>query len=48
MIRSDDKDRARIAAIQTVLNAVDYRRKDKSAIGKIDDKICGGPGLLDG
>ncbi len=48
VIRADDKDRARIAAIQTVLNAVDYRRKDKSAIGRIDDKICGGPGVLDG
>lgn len=48
VIRADDKDRARIAAIQTVLNAVDYRRKDESAIGKIDEKICGGPGLLDG
>jgi len=48
VILADDKDRARIAAIQTVLKAVDYRRKDKKAIGKIDDKICGGPGLLDG
>jgi polyphosphate kinase len=46
VIRADDKDRARIAAIQTVLNTVDYRRKDKKAIGKVDDRICGGPGLL--
>jgi polyphosphate kinase len=46
IIRSDDKDRARIAAIQTVLNAVDYAGKDKKAIGRIDDKICGGPDLL--
>ncbi len=48
VIRADDKNRARIAAIQTVLKAVDYRHKDKGAIGKIDDKICGGPGILDG
>ncbi len=48
VIRADDKDRARLAAIQTVLNAIDYRHKDKDAIGKIDGKICGGPGLLDG
>lgn len=48
VIRADDKDRARLAAIQTVLNAVDYHRKDRDAIGKIDDKVCGGPGLLDG
>ncbi|HQY45197.1 MAG TPA: polyphosphate kinase 2 [Paracoccaceae bacterium] len=48
VIRADDKDRARIAAIQTVLNAINYHRKDKDAIGKIDGKICGGPGVLDG
>lgn len=47
VIRSDDKMRARIAAIQTVLTAVDYARKDKTAIGEIDDKICDGPDMLD-
>jgi len=47
LIRADDKARARIAAIQTVLNAVDYARKDKSAIGRVDKKICGGPDSLD-
>lgn len=46
VIRSDDKMRARIAAIQTVLNAVDYARKDKAAIGTVDDKICGGRKML--
>jgi polyphosphate kinase 2 len=45
VILSDDKKRARIAAIQTILGAVDYAGKDKEAIGKIDDKICGGPKL---
>ncbi|AZL57703.1 polyphosphate kinase 2 [Tabrizicola piscis] len=45
VILSDDKKRARIAAVQTLLSAVDYASKDKAAIGKIDDKICGGPDL---
>ncbi|MCA0272496.1 MAG: polyphosphate kinase 2 [Proteobacteria bacterium] len=47
VIRADDKKRARLAAIQTVLNAVDYAGKDKKAIGKIDGSICGGPKILD-
>ena len=47
VIRADDKKRARIAAIQTVLNAVDYARKDAKAIGKVDGSICGGPKTLD-
>lgn len=46
VILSDDKARARIAAIQTVLNAVAYRGRDERAIGPIDGKICGGPDLL--
>jgi polyphosphate kinase len=45
VILSDDKKRARIAAIQTILGAVDYAGKDPKAIGKIDGKICGGPKL---
>lgn len=47
VIRSDDKDRARIAAIQAVLHAVDYPNRDLAAIGMPDRKICGGPELLD-
>lgn len=46
VIRSDDKMRARIAAIQTVLGAVDYARKDRAAIGEIDARICGGLDIL--
>ncbi|MGV8986409.1 MAG: polyphosphate kinase 2 [Cypionkella sp.] len=46
VILSDDKQRARIAAIQTVLNAVDYVGKDTSLIGAIDTNICGGPTLI--
>lgn len=45
VILSDDKKRARLAAIQTVLNAIDYAGKDKALIGKADAKICGGPKL---
>ncbi len=45
VVLSDDKKRARIAVIQTILAAVDYKGRDAAAIGKIDGKICGGPGL---
>jgi len=45
VILSDDKKRARIAAIQTILSAVDYVGKDNAVVGTRDDKICGGPGL---
>lgn len=48
VIRSDDKARARIAAIQTVLTRVDYAGRNLEAIGRIDGRICGGPDLLDG
>jgi polyphosphate kinase 2 len=43
VILSDDKKRARIAAIQTVLRSVDFAGRDDKLIGKPDDKICGGP-----
>ncbi|EEW25952.1 polyphosphate kinase 2 [Rhodobacter ferrooxidans] len=46
VIRSDDKARARIAAIQTVLQAVDYKGKDEKLIGKPDPAICGGPEMM--
>ncbi|OUS37145.1 polyphosphate kinase 2 [Rhodobacterales bacterium 56_14_T64] len=42
VIRSEDKRRARLAAIRHVLSALDYDNKDDKAIGKIDGKICGG------
>ena len=45
VILSDDKKRARLAALQTILSAVDYAGKDAVVIGKVDDKICGGPEL---
>jgi polyphosphate kinase len=43
VILSDDKMRARIAAIQTVLHAVAFEGKDTNIIGKPDTKICGTP-----
>lgn len=46
VIRSDDKRRARIAVIQTILHAVDYKHKDTNAIGELDHQIVGGPGIL--
>jgi polyphosphate kinase len=39
MVRANDKRRARLGIIQSVLAAVDYKGKDKSAIGTIDGKI---------
>ena len=45
IVRSDDKRRARIAAIQTVLNAVSYPDKNTDVVTTPDSKICGGPDL---
>ena len=47
VIRSDDKRRARLAAIRTVLSGLDYDGKDAKALGQVDGKICGGPALWD-
>ncbi|WP_433989149.1 Polyphosphate:NDP phosphotransferase 3 (plasmid) [Pseudoseohaeicola sp. NH-UV-7] len=47
VVRSDDKKRARLSVLRTVMHAFDYDRKDKDAIGKIDQKICGGPDIWD-
>lgn len=43
VIRSDDKRRARIAALQQILSRFDYAGRDDSAIGTIDPQITGGP-----
>lgn len=45
IVRSDDKKRARLAAIRTVLHALDYEEKDKKSIGEVDARICGGPDM---
>lgn len=47
IVRSDDKKRARLAAIRTVLHSLDYDEKSEKAIGEIDPKICGGPEIWD-
>ncbi len=43
IIRSDDKKRARLAAIRHVLSHLDYSRKDLKAVGAADPNILGGP-----
>jgi polyphosphate kinase 2 (PPK2 family) len=45
VILSDDKRRARIAAIQTVLREIDFEGKDPALVGTPDPAICGGPAL---
>ena len=47
VIRSDDKRRARLMAIRTVLSQIDYARKDPKAVGQLDAEICGGPEIWD-
>jgi polyphosphate kinase len=48
VVRADDKRRARLAVIRTVLHALEYERKDKQAIGTVDQGICAGPDIWDG
>lgn len=43
VILSDDKRRARIAAIRSVLCNIDYAGKDKEVVCAPDSLICGGP-----
>ncbi|MEL6478188.1 MAG: polyphosphate kinase 2 [Pseudomonadota bacterium] len=47
VIRSDDKRRARIAAIQAVLSDLPYTHKLTEVARVPDPEIAGGPGLLD-
>ncbi|WP_147105614.1 polyphosphate kinase 2 [Tateyamaria sp. syn59] len=47
IVRSDDKKRARLNAIRTLLHGLDYTNKDPQAIGKINKDICGGPDIWD-
>ncbi len=47
VLRSDDKRRARLAAIRHVLHKVDYTRKDLRALGDLDPTICGGVDIWD-
>ncbi len=45
IVRSDDKRRARVQVIRSVLTQLDYARKDDKALGVVDPKIAGGPDL---
>ncbi len=47
IVRSDDKKRARLAAIRTILSALDYDEKDADIVGSPDPEICGGPEVWD-
>ncbi len=44
VIRSEDKRRARLAVIRTVLQAIPYKDKNKKIAKLPDRKICGAPG----
>ncbi len=46
VIRSDDKKRARIAAIRLVLSQLDYTGKNANIVAPPDDKICGTPDAM--
>jgi polyphosphate kinase len=48
VIRADDKHRARLAAIRTVLSGLDYAGKDASVAAPPDPAICGGPEIRNG
>ncbi|KPP87758.1 MAG: polyphosphate kinase 2 [Rhodobacteraceae bacterium HLUCCO07] len=47
IIRSDDKRRARIHAIRSVLSRIDYAHKYGKGLGRIDGAVCGGPEIWD-
>ncbi|MCH2165518.1 MAG: polyphosphate kinase 2 [Marinovum sp.] len=45
IIKTDDKRRARLMAIRSVLTQLCYTGRDDQALGEIDPLICGGPEL---
>ena len=47
LVKSEDKYRARIGAVQAVLSQIDYRDKDAKVACSPDPKIVGGPDLWD-
>jgi hypothetical protein len=47
VVHSNDKRRARINILRSILKKLDYDGKDAKVIGEIDDQILGsGPGFL--
>jgi polyphosphate kinase len=47
IVSANDKRRAHLAVIRHMLSSIDYRGKDKAVVGKPDNRILGGPKLLD-
>jgi polyphosphate kinase 2 len=47
IVAANDKRRAHLAVIRSILGAMEYRGKDKSVVGAPDKAILGGPKLLD-
>lgn len=45
VVRSDDKKRARVNVIRSILQGLDYNRKDAGALGAVDPLIAGGPDI---
>jgi len=48
IVRSDDKRRARLNAIRSVLTTLDYTGRDDKSLESIDPLVVGGPDLLHG
>lgn len=48
VVRSDDKRRARIAALRAVLSGIDYAGRDDNVVASPDAEICGGPDIWNG
>ena len=48
VIKSDDKRRARLNAIRSVLGQLDYTGRDDAALGPIDGSVAGGVSLWNG
>ena len=46
VIRSDDKKRARLAAIKLLLSHFDYTEKDETSLMGLDKDVCGSPSLM--
>ncbi len=47
VIRSDDKRRARLAAIELVLNGLDYKHKDAAVARAPNPQVAGGPEIVE-
>ncbi len=48
VVKSDDKRRARLNAIRSVLTQLDYARRDDAALGQVDPSVAADTGLWNG